>query len=76
MAPADSPTPQIDPTELRTAMADLYASTDPLGTLTTAELEQHLYCTGGELTEVRQAFWQFIYGQFGQVGAPPPGYCG
>ena len=61
---------------LRAAMADLYASIPPLGSLTTAELERHLYCTGGESAEVRQAFWRFVYANAGQAPAPPLDYCG
>jgi hypothetical protein len=62
--------------ELRVAMADLYVDIDPLGSLTTAALEQHLYCSGGESAEVRQAFWQFVYGQAGPAPALPVDACG
>ncbi|MFV8756260.1 hypothetical protein ACNOYE_37415 [Nannocystaceae bacterium ST9] len=62
--------------ELRAAMAALYEQVGPLGSLTTAELERHLYCTGGESLDLRQAFWRFVYANAGQAPAPPLDYCG
>lgn len=64
----------VDP--LRAAMAELYLDLGPHGSLTTAALERHLYCTGGELPEVRQAFWRFVHAQAGQAPAPAQDYCG
>jgi hypothetical protein len=57
-------------------MAELYASVGPLGSLTTAQLEQHLYCSSGELVDIRQGFWRFVYGQGGVVEDVPLDYCG
>ena len=61
--------------ELRTAMADFYAQGPVPRSITTAELERHLYCESGELAEVRQAFHRFVYDQQGNAPAPPNNYC-
>lgn len=61
--------------ELRSGMAQLYESIGPLGSVTTAQLERFLYCHGGKLPEVRQAFWRFVYGQSDQASAAPSDYC-
>ncbi|MBZ5715991.1 hypothetical protein [Nannocystis pusilla] len=60
---------------LRAGMAELYGDVGPLGSVTTAQLERHLYCAGGEQAEVRQAFWRFAHAEFGQVPAAPADYC-
>ncbi|MCA9697113.1 MAG: hypothetical protein KC431_06290, partial [Myxococcales bacterium] len=61
---------------LRMAMAELYAAIGLEGALTTAALERHLYCVGGEDPQIRQAFWRFVYGQGGNAPAPDMNYCG
>lgn len=60
---------------LRDAMAELYLAIGPHGSLTTAMLERHLYCTTGELPELRQAFWRYVYGQVDAVPSVDPDYC-
>ncbi|HVH98595.1 MAG TPA: hypothetical protein VM869_07790 [Enhygromyxa sp.] len=59
---------------LQAAMAELYASA-PLGSITTAQLEQHLYCASGEQEDVRQAFHRFVYGLQDDAEPVPDGYC-
>ncbi len=61
---------------LRAAMAEFYISAGPFASITTAQLEQHLYCASGELPEVRQAFHRFVYGLAGDAEAAADGYCG
>ncbi len=61
---------------LQTAMAELYLELGPIASLTTARLEQQLYCASGELPELRQAFRRFVYGLPDQAPPAPPGYCG
>ena len=60
---------------LRTSMADLYAAGPIPRSITTAELERYLYCTHGELAEIRQAFHRWVYGMQGQADDPPDDYC-
>ncbi|MFO7564818.1 MAG: hypothetical protein R6X02_19395 [Enhygromyxa sp.] len=60
---------------LHAAMAELYASRGPLGSLSTAQLERHLFCASGELPEIRQAFHRFVRGLDGDAGLAPDGYC-
>jgi hypothetical protein len=61
---------------LRAAMAELYAFEGAPRSITTAQLERHLYCQSGELAEVRRAFHRFVYGLDGEPEAVAPGYCG
>lgn len=56
-------------------MADFYAQQAPLASITTAQLERHLYCESGEIIEVRRAFHRFVYGFEGEPAAPPQDYC-
>jgi hypothetical protein len=60
---------------LQAAMAELYAS-GPLASLSTAQLERHLYCASGELPELRQAFHRFVYGLEGDAAPAPEATCG
>jgi hypothetical protein len=60
---------------LQAAMLELYASAGPIGSVTTAQLERHLYCASGELPEVRQAFHRFVHGLDGDAEAVADRYC-
>lgn len=58
---------------LQAAMKEFYTlHADDL--VTTAQLEQHLYCTLAE-PGVRAVFHRFVHGNFGDPAPPPPDYC-
>jgi hypothetical protein len=59
----------VDP--LREAMANLYMQGPAPRSITTAELERHLYCASGEDPQVRDAFHRFVYGLVGEPAAAP-----
>jgi hypothetical protein len=63
----------LDP--LREAMAELYMQAPLPRSITTAELERHLYCASGEQPQVRQAFHRFVYGLDGDADVPGVDYC-
>jgi hypothetical protein len=46
-----------------------------LALVSTDELEQLLYCQGGEEPEVRQIFHHFVHGNEGDAPPPPGDYC-
>jgi hypothetical protein len=60
--------------ELIDVMAQLYVD-NPLALISTDELQQHIYCQGGENPDVLQIFHHFIHGNPGDAPDPPNDYC-
>ena len=60
---------------LKAAMADFYALAPVPRSFTTAEIERHLYCAGGEDPQIRQVFHRFVYGLGGEAAPSDPDLC-
>jgi hypothetical protein len=57
------------------AMRQLSGSGELPRSLSTLELEEHLYCTLGELQEVRAIFHRYVHGLEGESEPAPPQWC-